>query len=451
MEKGLVNKRRINQIWTLAWPLMLSQFLQTCLQLADTWFINRIGITEATGAVGIGTSILEIFIVFSQLIAAGSIALIARSMGKKDEKDALVITEQSLFLSLFFGTIIAIVCYVFREQLLSIFNDNKEMKDYAIVYLQFVILGVPFMFFNLTGRAILQARGDSKTPMIIFVIMNIINVVLDPILIFGLGSFEGLGFKGAAIATATSNIVAFIFMALAIGKQLFDGKVSKIIRNFKISIHTVKRILKIGFFSAIQAVSRPITGFLMFKIASLSGAEAVSAFTIGGRMFNLVFIFLAGLDMAISVLVGQNLGKKDIKEAENVVEDGLKLAIMNMIIFSIPYFVFPKFIMLLFESKNMEVVNIGVNYLRITYVGLIFVVFTIVLGGAFKGSGDTMPPMVSSLIANWAFKLPFAYILSQMLNVGSNGVWIAISLSVIIEALINRGWFKKGTWKYKKV
>ena len=451
MLQGLIKEKRISIIWNLAWPLMVSQILQTLLQIVDMWFIGNLGITEAIAATGFSTSVLGVIIMFSQLIATGGIALISRKTGEDDKEATVKITEHALVLAFLVGLIIAIVCFVFSEKIISLFNAEKAVSEYAVLYLKFVLISVPFTFFNLTGRAILQATGDSKNPMLIFGLMNIINIVLDAVLIYGIFSFEGLGFNGAALATSISNIIAFVFMFNVINKKLLGGNFTKIIKNFKLSIDTMSRILKIGFFSAIQAVSRPFTGLLMFKIANYSGTDAVAAFTVGGRMFNFVFIFLTGLNMAVSVLVGQNLGKKNIKEAEDIVKDGVKLAIINMIVFVIPYFIFAKYLMLFFVKDDMAVVNIGVNYLRITYAGIITVAYTIVYGGAFIGAGNTAPPMIASLVANWIFKLPLAYILSYTIGIGANGVWIAISLSVVIESVILWYWFRKGKWKYNKI
>ena len=448
MDTTLVNKKRIKVIWSLAWPLMISQILQTLLQIVDMWFISRIEINTVSiiAAVGYGTSILGVIIVFSQLIATGSLSLIARKTGEKDDREVLNITEQSLLLAFFVGMLISLICYYFSEEILYIFGVEGIVKDYAIIYFKIVLIGVPFTFFNLTGRAILQSTGDSKTPMMIFILMNIINILLDPILIFGFSNFKGFGFSGAATATTISNIIAFIFMVFFLGKRLFKGDIKKVLANFKIDVKTMANILKIGFFSAIQAVSRPITGIFMYRIASYSGTNAVAAFTVGGRMFNLVFIFLMGLNMSVSVLVGQNIGKRNKEEAKGIINDGVKLGFLNTILFLIPYFLFAKYLMAFFVD-DIDVINIGVNYLRITYIGVIFVVFQVVYGGAFVGAGKTMPPMIASIISNWGFKLPFAYIFSKILNLGANFVWIAISLSVIVESIIIIIWFKKNKIK----
>lgn len=450
MIEGLVKTNRVKMIWALAWPLMLSQILQSLLELVDMYFISNLGIIEAIAATGISTSILGLIIVLSQLVATGAIALISRKTGEEDLEGTMGISGQALLLALGIGIIVACITSGLGRHIVSLFGDEKAVEEYALIYLRIVMIGVPFTFFNLTGRAILQAKGDTKTPMIVFVFMNVINIILDPVLIYGFAFFPELGFKGAALATTMSNIFAFLFMTNIVFRKVFNRDFRLLKKSLRVNIIVIWKIVKIGFFAAIQAIARPITGLAMFIIAAWEGTEALAAFTVGGKMFSLVFIFLTGLNMAVSVLVGQNIGRRDIDGAEGIISDSLKLAAINMIVFAIPYFIFAKHLMLLF-TQDMAVVDIGVSYLRITYIGIIFVVFPMVYGGAFAGAGDTAPPMVASLSANWLFKLPFAIIFSQNLGLGANGVWAAISISVIIEALIIIFWFKKGKWKYKEV
>ncbi|WP_069650933.1 MATE family efflux transporter [Caloranaerobacter ferrireducens] len=443
------NNSKLKIIWNLAWPVMVSQILQTFLEIIDMYFVSNIGVNEAAAA-GIGTSVIGVIIVVTQLIATGTIALISRKTGENDEKGTLEVTGQALILSVAVGILISALSFSLSASIINLFGVEVEVAKNSINYLKIVSLSIPFVFFNLTGRAILQAKGDTKTPMLIFGLMNLVNIILDPILIYGLFYLPKLMFVGAPLATAISNVFASVLMFKTILRKIFNNELKKYLQVLSVKISLIGKILKIGSYSALQAISRPITGLVMYKIANYSGTKAVAAFTIGGRMFNLVFIFLAGLNLSISVLVGQNLGKKDIKSAEAIVKDGIKLALINMIIFSLPYFVLAKYLMFIF-TKDIEVINIGVNYLRIVYIGVIFVIYPVVYGGAFIGAGDTAPPMIASLIANLCFKLPMAYILSKVFNMGANGVWIAISLSVLLEAAIIIYYFKLEKWKYKKV
>ncbi|MGL5313854.1 MAG: MATE family efflux transporter, partial [Peptostreptococcaceae bacterium] len=310
-----------------------------------------------------------------------------------------------------------------------------------------VFSGTVFVFLSSTLRTIIQALGDTKTPLYIFGLANIINIVLDPILIYNFN----LGVRGAALATLISTIIGFVLINIIIIKKLYNKNIVLFIKNLNISKNISLRILKIGSWACIKEAARPFTGMLMASLVYYVGREAGSAaFSAGQQVFNYTFIFLNGLSISIAILVGQNIGSGDIDECYELIKSGMKLAVINMLVFAIPYCIFSEQILSIF-TNDIEVINIGANYLRITYIGLIFVVFPMVLGGVFQGAGDTMPPMLSSIIANVILKVPIAYLLAIVFNMGSNGVWIAIALSVVIEAIIIIYYYRKDKWKEKVI
>lgn len=452
IEEKLTNRKSLHLIWILAWPVMLGQVLQTALELVDLYFISMLRDTVFFAAIGYSTSLFGVVVVASQLVVAGTIALIARESGANNKENVTFMTRQSLTLAFLVGCFLWATVSILGAPLLSLFGAKGNLLTYGTVYLRIVLVGIPFVYYNMTSRAILQARGDTFTPMVIFIIMNIVNILFNYLLIFGIWIFPELGYKGAAYGTLIANFFAFCMFVWFMKVKIFEGSLSSTLTPI-FDFPLILRFFRIGGFAVVQAVARPITGLFMFGIASLSGEDALSAFTIGGRMFNLVFIILVGLTTAISVLTGQNLGKKDYESIKIHVRNGLWIGIINMAIFAIPYFIFPEFIMGLFVKNpdDFRVIEIGVNYFRITYVGLSTVIFSIVYGGVFIGSGDTAPPMSASLIANWVIKVPLAYFFAARLNLGSNWVWIAISISVIVEVLIVSIWYLKGNWKHKKI
>lgn len=232
---------------------------------------------------------------------------------------------------------------------------------------------------------------------------------------------------------------------------MYNSHIIGVIKNIKLDRASNQRILKIGSWACIQQITRPITGMLMYRIVFMTGGAAgAAAFGVGGQLFGYTFIFISGLGMATSILVGQALGRNDQKDAMQVVKHSMKLCVINMLVFIIPYIIFPDVFMKIF-IQDPEVVNIGISYLRITYLGLLFIVIQTAYGGAFNGSGDTKPPMIASLFANVAFKLPLAYYLSVVRGFATNGVWIAISLSILVEAFILIYYFKKGKWIHKQI
>lgn len=437
----------IKKIFKLARPVMIGMILQSLLGTVDMWFISKLGTNEASAA-SLGGSASGVIFVMSALVSAGTIALITRSFGEGNDEAVKSISGESILLSALIGIIVSVLCFLNTYKIIDImFKTNELTTALTNEYLRVIFLGIFLVYLNTTMRTILHALGDTITPLYIFGASNIVNIILDWLFIYGFG----WGLKGAAIATVSSRVISFIIITFMIIKKVYGNSIKDFLHYTKLSTRNSSRILKIGIWDCIQQVARPLTGMLMFRIVYKAGKNpGTAAFGIGGQLFNYTFIFLVGLSVAISIMVGQSLGRKDTEEVEKVIKEGLKLACINMAIFAIPYLIVPKWIIGAFINSP-EVIEIGVNYLRIVYAGLLFVIFTVTFGGVFKGAGDTLPPMISSLVANVVFKLPIAYILSIILDFGTNGVWIAVSLSVIIEAVVISLYFRLGKWKEKVI
>jgi putative MATE family efflux protein len=437
----------IKKIFMLSWPVMVSMILQSFMGTVDTYFIAKLGTSEAAAA-GLSNSASAVIFVMSTLVSAGTVALVSRSYGEGNMDAVKKISGESFLLSAIFGIILSVICYLNTANIISsAFHPDAVVSVLAGKYLSIIFIGTIFVFLNSALRTIIQSLGDTLTPLIVFGIANIINAILAPFFMFTLN----LGIKGAALATVISMIFSCISIIIVIVKKLYNSSIKQFISSTKLEVENSIRILKIGGWACLQQVARPITGMLMFKLVyEVGGPEGTAAFGIGGQLFNYTFIFLIGLSTAISIMVGQSLGRGDVDGCDKIIKEGIKLAAFNMILFSIPYLIFPEAIMRLFINDQL-VINNGARYLRIVYIGLVFIVPTIIYGGVFQGSGDTFPPMISSIIANVVLKLPIAYILAKIFNMGTNGVWIAISLSVVIEAAIILVYFKTNRWKEKVI
>jgi len=198
-----------------------------------------------------------------------------------------------------------------------------------------------------------------------------------------------------------------------------------------------------------QQLARPITGMLMYRIVfKINGSVGVAAFGIGGQIFSYSFIFLSGLSVAISVLVGQSVGAENFKDIGKIIRNGFILCFINIALFFIPYFVFSEQLMRFFINDN-EVIREGVRYLHIVYLGIILVPISTVLGGYYLGIGKTQYPFWASFISNVAIKVPIAYIMGILLFRGVTGVWVAIMISVWIESFIMIGSYIKRGGKYE--
>jgi len=439
--------RKYKKIFALALPLMLGMVLQSLQGTADMMFVSWLG-TDSVAAVILGNNIFGTFLMFTALVTSGAIALLARSYGEKDHESIKKISGEAIGLSIIIGGIIgALTAGNAFDILKFLFNASDSTTMLSSKYSQIILGAVVVVFLNSTFRTILQAHGDTKSPLYIFGLGNIINVILDPLFIF---TFD-MGVEGAAWATVASRIVCLVLIFMVVVKKVYGGNYGEFLHHLRLKIEDSIRILKIGSLACVQSIARPITGMMMFRLVTKVGGDVgTAAFGIGGQLFNYTFIVLTGLSMSISIMVGHKIGENKIEETDEIIKSGMELGFINMVLFLIPYILLPEFIFGLFKSEP-DVIATGVQYLRIVYIGVFFVVYPMIYGGVFRGAGDTLPPMLTSLFANVIVKLFFAYLLSDWLGYGVVGVWIAISISVIVEAALITVFYRKGSWKTKVI
>lgn len=437
----------LKKIFALSWPVMLGMILQSLLGTVDMIFISRLGTNELAAA-SLGLTTINVVFVLSTLVSAGTIALVTRSYGEGNMDKVRLYSSESFLLSAIIGGVLSIVCFAFTKPLIIIlYKPDAAILELSYNYISILFLGTIFVFLNSALRTIMQALGDTKTPLYVFGASNILNMVLAPLLIF----IFKLGIRGAALAAVLSSIFSFVSINYFLIKKLYEGRISIFLKSMRIEVKSSMKIFKIGGWACLQQLARPLTGMLMVRLVyQVGGKDASAGFGAGGNVFNYTFIFLVGLSTAIAIMVGQSLGRGDKEACDNIIREGMKLAVINMLIFSLPYFIFPDLMMKLF-TNDINVISEGVHYLRIVYLGVIFVIFPTIYGGVFQGAGDTFPPMISSITANVILKLPLAYLLALGFNMGTNGVWTSIGLSVVIEAVIIIFYFNKGKWKEKKI
>lgn len=437
----------ISLIFRLSWPVMLGMVLQSILSTVDVYFISGLG-TDQSAAASLSNSIVNVIFVFSTLVSAGTIALISRSKGEGDITAVQAIGGQSFTLSALVGGLISLVCFILRKDLIILFfNPEPAVFNYADEYLRFLFPATILVFINSALRTIFQANGDTRTPLYIFGISNVINGIGDYVLI----RIFNFGITGAALATLISMLFSAVVINIILVKKFYNNDYRLFLHSLELKYQDSIRILRIGGWACIQSVARPITGTLMYSLVYIFGGSAgAAAFGIGGQLFSYTFIVLSGLSTGLAVLVGQNLGRKDIESCNRLIRQGMKVAWINTIICIVPYIFLPRILMSFFIDDPL-VISHGVDYLTIVYLGVMTIPFTIVYGGVFQGSGDTFPPMVSSMIANVVLKLPAAYFLAYALDMGIMGVWTAIALSTVAEAAIIYFYFIQGKWKEKKI
>jgi len=444
-------------LWELAWPVSLSTSTVTLLTLVNLFWIGHLG-TLALAAVSVCGNILFIVFGLSTIVHTGALAIVSRRVGEGNLAEAYRATRHGLVLGTGLGVLISVAGYLTAPAVVGFFDAGAEVEAIAIPYLELMYVGQLPLYLTVALSACYQAAGDTRMPMLINIAVVVANGVIDPFFIFAPGQLSlgrlplgwlGLGVNGAAIAAVLASVAGCaLFLLLSWAKQ----------RPFPPPPHShagiapaeLWHMMRIGTPASIGMVARPLSTFLLLKVIASFGTTAIAAFGIAMRSFGVNWIPYSGLYVAVSALVGQNLGAHRVHEAERVVHRGLVITIGLGIAFCVLYYAFAREIMLAFD-RDPAVVAAGESFLQLIALGFLFTGPMLPLGSAMNGAGDTKPPMIVAFLANWPVKLPLAYVLALPLGYGVNGVWIGMFVSMVFEALIMFVWYRRGTWKSKRV
>ncbi|NLB60470.1 MAG: MATE family efflux transporter, partial [Lentisphaerae bacterium] len=394
----------------LALPMFIGAILQNTQTLIDLFWVGSLGST-AVAAVAMANTILMVLFPMVMGISMGTVALVARFMGADNRAAAGAVAGQSLMLALLIGGAMALLGWYVSDPLLRILRAAPEVIAAGGIFLRISLLGSFTIFVLFIGNAALQGAGDTVTPMIIMAISNVLNIFLDPIFIFGIGPFYGLGVKGAAIATVLSQAVA-AYASLYI---LFSGRarVHVFWAHWKPKLDLSRRILRIGLPGSGQMLSRSLVGALLMGIVAECGTAAVAAYVIGLRFHMIILMPAFALGGAAATLVGQNLGAGNSRRAQRAAWAAAALGIGFMLVTSALIIAIAPGLIRVFNAET-QVVQIGVEYLWTVSPFYLFAALAIVLGRALNGAGDSLTPMLCTMLALWGLQLPLAIWFSRI-------------------------------------
>ena len=434
-------------IWSLAWPMMVGNVLQTAFNVVDMIFVGKLG-AEAIAAVSLSGMVLMLIITLIVGISIGTTALVARFIGAKEYSQANEVALQSLLFGGIASFFLAIIGFFFSETLLKIFGAEAAVIKMGTDYLSIMFLGSFTMFLLFLGAAILRGAGDALTPMLILMFSTLINIVADPLLIFGLGPFPRLEIKGAAIATVLARgIGMFIILAILLKGYSY---IHVTLNNLKLKFNILWRIIKIAIPGSLQMATRSFSGLIIMSIIVFYGTCALAAYGIGLRINMIVMMPGFGLGAATATLVGQNLGAKQSQRAEKSAWTALMYYEAIMIVIGSLFYLFAPKIISIFNN-NPEVIQEGISFLRVVTLSYIFLATAIVLHQGLHGAGDTVPPMIITAVSLLGIRIPLAYFLPRLFPLNTQGIWLAIALSTVLEGSVVAFWFKSGRWKKKKI
>ena len=437
----------IKTIVSLALPVFLGMVMEFLLTVTDFFWVGKLG---ASAQDAITSSMVVHWTVFGlfSMISIGITALVSRHVGARNIEQARYFIRQALDFALMLGVVITIVGYVLTEQILGVLETPSPTLKHAIPYLHIFFLSTVLFSVAETIYAVFRASGDTRTPMKVAVMAVIINMILDPLLILGIGPFPELGVPGAAIATLTAIFIACatIVYLLITGKAGYEVPKAFFAAPDWLAI---RKIARIGLPISSQQVTFVVVYWFLIAIVHQFGEEAGAAMGIGNRMESFSYLTCYGISLASATMVGQNLGAEQPDRAAKCAWGATGIAVGITAIISVFFLAMPTQIASIF-TDNPQVKEIATDYLIILGLTQTAMAVELVLEGSFSGAGDTIPPMIV-MIPGAVIRIPLAYWLSFDMGLGVNGVWWTLTITSALKAIVLVYWFKLGHWKAKAV
>ncbi|MBU1700772.1 MAG: MATE family efflux transporter [Candidatus Eisenbacteria bacterium] len=427
----------------MGWPVTLSFLLQTMHNLADAFWLGKLGKT-ALVAPTITMNIFFIALSLAMGLGMGGSTLVAQYKGAGRLAEMRRAGGQSLVLLVIAGILLSVLIFSIAAPILRLLQTPSDAFQQTLDYMRLILVGIPFMFIYFVYQGISAGIGDTISPLRVNATTVLLNVVLDPFLIFGIGPFPQMGVVGAALATCLAQAVAagLCLHRLFRGRQGFHLRRSDLRWNRTMT----GRILKIGVPVSLGQVGSALGFTLLLGIVNTFGSAVTAAFGIGHRIIHVALAPAIGLSQSCATSVGQNLGANQVRRAtRSVYTSALMLGVVLLPATSLTFF-FGDFISRLFVS-DPEVVQYGRDLFRITSFSVFVFGFITILMGAFRGAGHTVPFMILNMGRLWLVRVPGAYLLAKVLQLGPLGLWWAMFLSNMLTAIAGTIWFSLGTWK----
>jgi putative MATE family efflux protein len=442
----------IGPLFRLAWPIVGIQLLQVAYNLADTLYL---GAYDSTAVAAISTGFPIVFLVISVaggFTTAGSI-LIAQYSGAEQDRTAGAVAGQTVAfvgaIALVLGAIGFFAASPLVEFLPADAETEAEVLPQMTAYLEIIFLGVPFLFGFYVFSALMRGYGDTRTPLVIMFVSVLVNVVVDPVLIFGLGPVPELGIEGAALATVGSRGLATLagLYVLFVSSAGPDTERSDLRPDFDI----IEEIVRLGIPSAIE---QSMSAFAMVSLVGVVlqfGPPVNGAYGVGNRLVSLVFLPAMGLGRATNTMVGQNLGAGRPDRASKAVRlaAGVAAGVMGVVAVLAAVFADPiaNLVVSAGDEYATETIALSTDYIRIRSVEFVFIGIMQVILGGFRGAGNTRTAMGLSMVNLWLTRVPIVYGLALVAGFGATGIWIGMSLGHIVGTLVAVPLFVRGTWQ----
>jgi MATE family multidrug resistance protein len=436
-------------IWRLSWPMLLIMLFNFMVGFTDIYVAGLIN-PQVQAAIGFINQLYFLLIIVANAISIGTVALVSRNIGAGDLAKAQANAKQSLIFGFLVAVALTIAGLIFYRQIIAAAGFPPEIREIGATFLQIFAFALGPSYLLIISNAVFRASGEVKKPLLTMFVFSAINIIGDFALVFGIPPFPKLGYPGIALSTAIAATIGmainFVFFSLPRWRALYQ-------RPWSISIASIKTIVNLGWPAGLLQIAWNAGSIVLYNILGRLGDAsivALASLTNGLRIEAIIFLPAFALNMAASVLVGQNLGAKNPDRAAAV---GWKIAWVGGILLSaisLCIFIWADYFAS-FLTKDPAVLAETTRYLRIMMFSEPFMALSLILGGGLQGAGDTRGSMWVIVIGMWVIRLPLAILLALILGYGAVGVWVAMITSMTVQGLLMARRFYQGRWKELQV
>ena len=434
-------------ILLLAIPMVLEMVLESLFAVVDVFFVSRLG-SDAIATVGLTESVLTLVFAVGMGLGMSTTAMVARRIGEKDPEGAAISAVQAILLGLLASCAIGLPSLWLAPHLLVAMGASPSIVATGTNYARIALGGSGAVLLLFLNNAIFRGAGDAAIAMRLLWISNILNLVLDPCLIFGLGPFPRLGVTGAALATFTGRALAVLYQFYRLGKG--TERIHILRRHLRVRAEVLWRLVRVSITGILQFLLSQSSWIALVRIVSLFGSASLAAYTLGIRIVIFAILPSWGLSNAAATLVGQNLGAGHPDRARNAV---WRTGLWNMVFLGsvgLVFIAFAPWIIGLF-THDPAVVGTAVHCLRIFSCGNIAFAYGMVLLQAFNGAGDTLTPTYVNVFGFWVIQIPLAWWLAMHTSLGVNGVFAAVVVAQSVTVLVSLVLFRQGRWALQRI
>jgi putative MATE family efflux protein len=430
-------------IFMLSIPMILEMMMESVFAIVDIAYVSRVSV-NAVATIGLTESVITLVYALAIGLSMAATAVVARRIGEKDEKGAARAAVQAILLGIMISVVIGILGLIYSKEILSLMGGSEDLIAEGHGYTKLLLGGNIVIVLLFLINAVFRGAGDASVAMWTLILSNSLNIILDPIFIFGWGPVPEYGVTGAAIATNIGRGSAVLFQLYILFKG--GSRIKLAFSDIVLRLKVMLNLIRISLGGIGQFLIGTTSWVFLMRLMAEFGSEALAGYTIAIRVMMFTFMPAWGMSNAAATLVGQNLGAEQPERAEKSVWITGKYNAIFMFLISLVYLLFAKQIITLFTDVTSVIEN-GALCLQIVATGYVFYAYGMVVTQAFNGAGDTRTPTKINFIAFWLVQLPFAYLVSLYLDWGVTGVYLAILLAEVLLSIMAVIWFRKGYWK----